>query len=103
MAFWLHTFALISFGVALITGNLQTPLTLAEKARSVLNTHETLSYITGWYYVMLWLWLYLRKNSMNKWERSIFTTLFIGGLGLLSWTAWLGGRLVYQWGAGVVD
>lgn len=101
MAFWLHTFGLIGVGLAIITGNLATPLEIPDEAKAMLNNHETLGYVIGWLYLMLWLWLYLRKTTMGKTEMTIFTILFIGCLALVTWTSWIGGQLVYEWGAGV--
>ncbi len=101
MAFWLHTFGLIGVGLALITGNLETPLALEKEAKEILNTHETLGYIIGWLYLMLWLWLFLRKDTMKQREMASFAIIFLAGLSILAWTSWLGGKLVYNWGTGV--
>ncbi len=101
MAFWLHTFGLVGVGLAIITGNLATPLELPDEAEKLLNNHETIGYVIGWLYLMLWLWLYLRKDKMAKKEMVIFTIIFTSALFFLAWTSWIGGQMVYEWGAGV--
>lgn len=101
VGFWLHTFGLIGVIGAIITGNLETPLNLSQEAENLLENHETLGYVIGWLFLMLWIWAYLRLGDMGPKEMLAFTLTFWGFLVFVGWTAWIGGKLVYEWGVGV--
>ena len=101
VAFWLHTFGLIGVGLAILTGNLEIPVRISEAGRDVLSTHEILGYVIAWLYLILWLWHYFRKSSMSNKEAAAFASIFVISLALVVWTAFLGGKLVYEFGAGI--
>lgn len=101
VAFWMHTFGLIGVGLAILTGNLALPVDIGKTGQNLLNTHETLGYATGWIFLLLWLWHYFRKRTMAKGEIGIFATVYILSLSFVIWTAFIGGKLVFEFGAGI--
>lgn len=81
----------------------------AEKtgmAESLIDTHESLAFITLGIFGLLFLWLlflwrlYLR-NQFTGHTLAIYLLVATLGVGTLSATGYYGGNLVYQYGAGV--
>ena len=99
--FWLHTLGLAGVGLAIITGNLELPLDINEKGQATLDYHQTLSYVIAWLFAMLWIWVFMRGASMSPAEGWTFTAVYWVCLSFVFWTSWLGGKLVYEHGAGV--
>jgi uncharacterized membrane protein len=68
------------------------------------HTHESMAKITLLLFGILTVWrLYgVRKKQADSAVRTAaFLVVALVGLGVLSYTGWLGGQLVYQHGAGV--
>ena len=101
VAFWLHTFGLIGVGLAILTGNLEIPVDIEEAGQQLLETHEILGYTIAWLFLMLWLWHYFRKDNMQPKELVAFAVLYILSLSFVVWTSYIGGKLVYEYGAGI--
>ena len=99
--FWLHTLGLLGVGAAIVSGNLAIPLALTEEGQKTLDYHQTLGYVIAWVFSMLWIWIFMRLSLMGKGETMAFTGVYWVCLSFVIWTAWLGGELVYQHGAGV--
>jgi len=66
-----------------------------------METHETLAYVLIGFFGAMFLWLYIRRKSMKSGERIGFVLVSLAVAGLLAYQAHLGGRMVYQKGAGV--
>lgn len=99
--FWLHTIGLAGIALAIVSGNLEIPLDINEEGQQMLDWHQTLGYIIAWLFAMLWIWVFMRGPNMGLAEGWAFTAVYWGCLSFVFWTAWLGGKLVYEFGAGV--
>ena len=101
-ALWLLVLGLAGGVAATITGGWAEEA--AEKAgiaESLMETHETLAFVTlGIFGVLLLGRLFLK----NQFSAKTFTSYFLialMGLGTLGVTGYFGGELVYEYGAGV--
>ena len=63
--------------------------------------HEMLGMISAWGFGLLVVWAYLRQKSEVLLEKMGFVTLFIGFAVVLGYGAHLGGKMVYEKGAGI--
>lgn len=66
--------------------------------------HERMAKITLLIFVVLTAWRLFsvwRKRPESLLSTALFLVIGLIGLGTLSYTGWLGGQLVYQYGAGV--
>lgn len=103
----MHSIGIIGVVLAIITGKI-TSSTLDPQAEvsSMLWQHELLAYGTLWSFSMLWVWQYMRKKVLmhqmgSKWERTFFVVIFLGALTFMSYSSYLGGKMVYEHGLGV--
>lgn len=101
-AFWLLGLGLVGGITAAIAGNLvEHAAEKAGVAEALIETHETLAYMTLGIMAVLFLYRLLLRNRFNA--RALVTYLVVATLGLvaMSATGHTGGNLVYQHGAGV--
>ncbi|TAE58932.1 MAG: DUF2231 domain-containing protein [Bacteroidetes bacterium] len=63
------------------------------------NQHELLGYVCTWVFALLLVWRYLKPRLARK-EAALFTLAYFLGMGLIIWSAHLGGQMVYRHGAG---
>lgn len=98
----LHVAGLVGLVLAILTG-MQAEATVVHTARihELYKTHELLGYATVWLFAMLLVWRYLREKGSPAWERLLFVGFFWGLIGLMGYSAHLGGKMVYEEGAGV--
>lgn len=101
-AFYLHAAGLAGIVLAIVTGDYEeSELVQTEAIHDLVGLHENLGMLTGWAFAMMMIWAFLRKGSKVMWEKLAFCLVFLGLLGVLSYSAHLGGELVYENGAGV--
>jgi uncharacterized membrane protein len=73
-----------------------------EAIHKIMAVHQTYGLIIGSGFLVLTLWMLIRRIRMNLAEL-VFMTLFLAALtGLVGYSASLGGKMVYEHGAGVV-
>jgi uncharacterized membrane protein len=101
-ALWLLGLGLLGGVAASIAGSMAEEA--AEKAgiaESLIETHESLAFVTMGIFGLLFLWrLFLRKQFAGR----LLAIYLLGatiGVGTLSATGYYGGDLVYEHGAGV--
>ena len=88
--------------LALLTGELSAAeLDAAPALKTLLDRHELLGYVSIWLFGMLATWAWFRKKNQAKTEKYLFSLAFWIALGILAWSAHLGGQMVYLFGAGV--
>ena len=89
--------------LAVVTGNMaMNGLVVNETIGETVEQHELLAYLVLWLFGIFAVWGFLRRNATVKAERIAFVLLFWLGIGLVAYTAHLGGTLVYELGAGVL-
>ncbi len=73
-----------------------------EAIHKIMTVHQTFGIIIGTTFLLLGLWILLRRVKMQVGEL-VFLTFFLAALtGLTGYSASLGGKMVYEHGAGVV-
>ncbi len=101
--YWVLILGAISVLVALFSG-------LYEDARGVVHddaihqimeVHKLLGFIIAFAFISITLWFVIRKHSIQYRELLIITLLLIGTSGVLVFSAYLGGKMVYEEGTGV--
>ena len=101
-ALWLLILGLLGGVAAAIAGDWAEDA--AEKAgiaESMIETHETLAFVTLWIFGLLLLWRLVLRNQFTQKTLVPYFLIAAIGLGTLSATGHYGGELVYKQGAGV--
>jgi uncharacterized membrane protein len=102
MAFWLLLGGTLGTGAAALTGGwAEDSLTMSNTLHEAVEQHETIGYILVWLYACLLVWKILRRQTMPAAENRIFLGALLVATVLLVYSGWLGGELVYEYGAGV--
>jgi uncharacterized membrane protein len=102
MAFWLLLGGTLGAFVAALTGGwAEDSLTMSNTLHEAVEQHETVGYILVWLYACLLVWKILRRQAMQTAENRMFLGALLVASALLVYSGWLGGELVYEYGAGV--
>lgn len=102
MAFWLLLFGVAGAFVAAITGGwAEDALNMSHELHEKVEQHETVGYIIAWLFAALLVWKILRRKAMALAENRMFFGALLVATVLLLVTGFLGGKLVYEYGAGV--
>jgi uncharacterized membrane protein len=90
-------------GAAAVLSGLQAEehIEHGDAVHRVMETHETLAFVTLGIFGVLALWRLLRENKMGAAERAITLAVALGGAGVLIATSVYGGRLVFEHAAGI--
>jgi uncharacterized membrane protein len=98
----LHLAGILGLIVALFSGmQAEGSVVHTQTIHALIKKHELLSYILIWGFGLLYVHYLLRKKSAIRMERIGFITVFCVFLGLMTYSAFLGGKMVYEEGAGV--
>jgi uncharacterized membrane protein len=99
---WDLTLGVAGTLVAIISGLIEEK-TLAhnDAIHSIMEAHKLLGFIFSGIFLVLWLWMIVRKSKMKTYEFTGVVVILIITAGLLAYSAHLGGKMVYQEGAGV--
>ncbi|MFN3530443.1 MAG: DUF2231 domain-containing protein [Bacteroidia bacterium] len=101
-AFWLLFAGTIgAFLAALSGGWAEDALQISKEIHEKVEQHETTGYILAWLYAALLVWKFLRSKQMGRAEQAVFAGAMLAAAMLLIYTGYLGGELVYSYGAGV--
>lgn len=102
MAFWLLLFGTAGAFLAAITGGwAEDALQMNQELHEKVEQHETVGYIIAWLYASLLVWKILRRKAMLTPENRTFMGAILVATVLLFYSGFLGGKLVYEYGAGV--
>jgi len=96
---WLGT---LGVAAAVLSGQASIPPRLPPEALELLQLHQQLGYAALLLYSGLALWELARGNRMSRWEVLLYTAVHCLGCGVLGLGAFLGGRLVYEFGVGIL-
>jgi uncharacterized membrane protein len=89
--------------VAIISGMIEEKsLEHNDAIHSIMETHKLLGFILSGIFLVVWLWTIVRKSKMKTYEFTGVVVILVLTAGLLGYSAHLGGKMVYQEGAGVV-
>lgn len=72
-----------------------------EAIHSVLITHKYIGFVILFLYSILAIWFWRRKNSIRNREYTAWVLCLLLATGALSYQGYLGGKMVFELGAGV--
>lgn len=102
LGFFLHVTGWLGCIASVLSGRqAKTDVVLTAPIRELLDLHEKLGYLVAWLFAMLGIWMFLRMRKLANWEHLIFVVLFWLGSGVMGYMGHLGGKMVYEEGAGV--
>ena len=88
---------------AIITGLIEeATLVHNEAIHSLMETHEALGFVFTGIFLSLGVWMTIRKSKLKSKEFSAIVIILILTAVIMGYSAHLGGRMVYEQGAGVV-
>ncbi|MFN0203973.1 MAG: DUF2231 domain-containing protein [Bacteroidia bacterium] len=97
-----HLVGTISIIAAIISGQQAEAQTIhTHDIHAIIERHGLLSWVCIWAFALLYVWQLLRIKKNIAWEKYLFLAVFMGMLGLIGYSAHLGGQMVYEKGAGV--
>jgi uncharacterized membrane protein len=101
--FWNLALGVIGAVVAIISGLFEEKTLIHnDTIHSILETHELLWFIFSGLFFAVLIWMITRKSKMKTTEFSALVAVLVLSAGLLGYSAHLGGKMVYEEGAGVV-
>ena len=88
--------------IAVITG-LQEESVLAhnDTIHSIMEVHKFLGFIIAGVFVALLIWMLLRRSVLKNIEFTVLVAILVLTAALLGYSAHLGGKMVYEHGAGI--
>lgn len=100
---WNLIVGVLSAVITIISGLIaEKSLVHNKEIHEIMEWHESLAWIFSILFLISLVWLLLRKPKIKKPELMILTLLLIVSSGLLAYGAHLGGKMVYEEGAGVL-
>ncbi len=101
--YWVLILGAISVLAALFSGLYEDERVIHNDAiHQVMEVHKLLGFIITSALVLITLWFVIRKRNIRYKELVIIMILLIGTSSVLVYTAYLGGKIVYEQGAGVM-
>lgn len=103
LTFYLFAISELALLITVLTGRASgQDLLPSEELREVLDLHEILGYAVIWANGLLLIWMYLRHHRWERKELAGFVLVLGLICGLMAFSSHLGGRMVYEFGAGVM-
>lgn len=95
-------FGVVFAPLAIISGMIEEQsLQHNEAIHSVLIIHKYNAFVILGVYAVLTFWFWKRKNTMQSKEYAVWVVCLLLGTGLVAYQGYLGGKMVFDLGAGV--
>lgn len=102
VGFCFHAAGLALCILAIFTGDYESDRIGTDAAiRDLMERHENAVMIATYGFGMLGIWAFLRQKSTLWWEKLSFLVAFTGLVALMLVGAHIGGKMVYEHGAGI--
>lgn len=103
MGFIAHMAGMVGSIAAFLSGDAaEEAVVHTHEIHEILELHESLGMLASYGFAALAVWAFLRRNSKVIYEKAGFVILFVGLNVMLGITAHLGGKMVYEEGAGII-
>lgn len=100
--YWILLLGGISILIALFSGLYEAGRVVHNEAiHEIMEVHELLGYIITGAFSIIALWVIVRKQKIKIKELVVIAFLLLGSSSVLVYSAYLGGKMVYEQGAGV--
>lgn len=104
LSFYLLILSELALLLAILTGRSSgQSLVPSSGLKEVLDLHEILGYATIWANGLLLIWMYLRHQRWSRKELTGFVVALSLVCGLMVFSAHLGGKMVFEFGAGMIQ
>lgn len=102
VSFWMMTVGIAGIIAAIISGLMQEDsLVQNHEIHELMELHEKLGFILAFLFGVLYVWILMRRKKMQKSEHVSFAIVMLLVCVLMVYSANLGGKLVFEHGAGV--
>jgi uncharacterized membrane protein len=102
VAFWNLLIGTLGAIVAVITGLIELKTLVHDDAiHTILEKHEFIGFAILILSLSLLTWFWIRKNKFGKKAYSVWVLFLVLGLAMVTYQGYLGGRMVFEKGAGV--
>jgi len=102
VGFWILVVGALGAVAAVLSGlQAEESIDHGDAVHRVMETHELLAFVTLGIFGVLAVWRIFRERRMGAAERSLALALSLGGAGVLVATSTYGGRLVFDYAAGI--
>ena len=99
---WNGSIGLFGLAAAVTTGLFQVDEQITGgNFRNVFEVHQNLAYYTLSLFYVVFLWYVVRRKKMASGESWLLLAAHLAAAWLVMYTAYMGGVLVYEYGAGV--
>jgi uncharacterized membrane protein len=100
--YWILILGAVSVLAALFSGLYEDERVIHDEViHKIMEVHKRLGFVIASAFVLITLWFIIRKRKIQFRELLIITLLLIGTSSVLVYSAYLGGKMVYEEGAGV--
>ncbi len=100
--YWILILGSIGVLAALVSGLYEAGRVVHNEAiHKIMEKHELLGYIITSAFAIIALWVIIRKRKIQIRELTVITLLLLASSSVLVYSAYLGGQMVYEQGAGV--
>lgn len=72
-----------------------------QAIHDIMEPHETFALVTMSVFTVVLVYKLFRRGNLSRTEQMVSRALSLAGLVTVIWTAWLGGKMVYEHAAGV--
>ena|SRR5687768_6628581 len=102
IAFWNLLIGTLGALAAVLTGLIELKHLVHDDAiHTILEKHEFTGFAILILSIAILTWFWIRKNKFGKKEYSVWVLFLVLGLAMVSYQGYLGGRMVFEKGAGV--
>lgn len=103
VGYWMHIAGLVMCVAAILTGDYEeSRIVQNADIHELVEQHELLGMVSAWGFGVLGVWAYLRQGSRVLVERVGYVVVYWALLVVLGWAGHVGGRMVFEEGAGVL-
>lgn len=100
--YWILILGAISALAALFSGLYESERVIHDEAiQQIMKVHKVLGFVIASSFVLITLWFIIRKRKIQFRELLIITLFLVATSSVLVYSAYLGGKMVYEEGAGV--
>ena len=100
--YWILILGAISALAALFSGLYESERVVHDEAiHKIMEVHKFLGFVIASAFVLITLWFIIRRRKIKYKELLIITLFLIGTSSVLVYSAYLGGKMVYEEGTGV--
>lgn len=100
--FWTLMLGVLGSVAAVISGELaEDTIEHGEAVHEMMGKHETMAISVAVLFTLLAVWRLWRRGNFSSMEQVLYLVVGLGGAGMVTYTAHLGGNIVFRLGGGI--